>query len=85
VRQLESAEAEGSITLRTLARIAHGLDCEVRYVLVPRTSLSEQVVQRAMQHEEGETKIDGQTVAFDAESLAAFASVFERLGDKKFW
>lgn len=42
-RKLEQAEANGNITLNTLARLAHGLDCEVRYVFVPRTSLVEQV------------------------------------------
>ena len=45
-RKLEQAEANGNITLNTLARLAHGLDCEVRYVFVPRTSLVEQVLRR---------------------------------------
>lgn len=49
VRKLEQAEADGSITLKTLARLASGLDCEVRYVLVPRTSLVEQVLARAQE------------------------------------
>ncbi len=47
VRKLEQAEADGSITLKTLAKLAHGLDCEVRYVFVPRTSLMNQVLSRA--------------------------------------
>jgi predicted DNA-binding mobile mystery protein A len=45
-RKLEQAEADGSITLNTLVRLANGLDCEVRYVFVPRTSLVEQVLKR---------------------------------------
>lgn len=45
-RKLEQAEANGNITLNTLARLAQGLDCEVRYVFVPRTSLVEQVLRR---------------------------------------
>ena len=49
VRKLEQAEADGTITLKTLARLAQGLDCEVRYVLLPRTSLVEQVLTRAQQ------------------------------------
>lgn len=85
VRKLEFAEAEGTITLRTLSRIAHGLDCEVRYVLVPRTSLIEQIAQRAMEHEESTMKMDAHTVVWDAEALVAFASVLERLGRKEFW
>lgn len=39
VRKLEQAEADGTITLKTLARLVQGLNCEVCYVLVPRTSL----------------------------------------------
>ena len=31
VRKLEQAEANGTITLNTLARLAHGLDCEVGF------------------------------------------------------
>lgn len=85
VRKLEAAEAEGAITLRTLARIAHGLDCEVRYVLVPRTSLIEQVTRRAREHQEGPTQVEARTTAWDAEALIAFASVLERLGRKEFW
>lgn len=46
VRKLEEAEADGSITLNTLSRIAHGLDCDVHYIFIPRTSLVEQVVKR---------------------------------------
>jgi predicted DNA-binding mobile mystery protein A len=47
VRKLEQAEANGTITLNTLSRLAQGLDCDVHYVLVPRTSLVEQVIRRA--------------------------------------
>lgn len=46
VRKLEQAEANGSITLNTLARLANGLDCEVHYIFVPRTSLLDQVLRR---------------------------------------
>ena len=85
VRKLEAAEAEGAITLRTLARIAHGLDCEVRYVLVPRTSLVEQVTRRAREHQEGPNQVEAHTTEWDAGALIAFASVLERLGRKEFW
>lgn len=85
VRKLEAAEAEGAITLRTLARIAHGLDCEVRYVLVPRTSLIAQVARRAREHQEGLTQVETHAAAWDAEALIAFAYVLERLGRKEFW
>ena len=49
VRKLEHAEANGTITLNTLARLADGLDCEVHYMFVPRTSLVEQVLNRTQE------------------------------------
>ncbi len=87
VRKLEIAEAEGSITLRTLSKLAHGLDCDVRYVLVPRTSLIEQVARRAQEHEEDSASVaaTANAVEWDAEALIAFSSVFERLSRKEFW
>ncbi|WP_157421948.1 helix-turn-helix domain-containing protein [Acidovorax sp. Root219] len=47
VRRLEQSEAEGSIYLNILTKIADGLNCDVRYVLVPRISLVVQVMARA--------------------------------------
>lgn len=87
VRKLEIAEAEGSITLRTLSKIAHGLDCDVLYVLVPRTSLIEHVARRAQELEEDATAVaaNAGVVAWDAEALLAFSSVLERLRRREFW
>jgi predicted DNA-binding mobile mystery protein A len=36
IRAAEGREAAGSITLETLARLAASLDCDVKYVLLPR-------------------------------------------------
>ena len=47
VRKLESAEASDSITLASLRKLAQALDCELQYALVPRTSLVQQVKDRA--------------------------------------
>ena len=44
---LEKAEAGKSITLDSLERAAHALDCELIYVLVPRSTFQAQVEQRA--------------------------------------
>ncbi len=41
VRKLEAAEAAGVITLASLYKLAEALDCDLRYALVPRTSLSQ--------------------------------------------
>ena len=43
----EHNEASGSISLRQLRRVADALDCDVRYVLVPRSPLCERVERRA--------------------------------------
>lgn len=41
--QAEGAEASGSISLGRLRHMADALDCDLRYVLIPRTPLAEQV------------------------------------------
>ncbi len=47
VRKLESAEATDAITLASLRKLAAALDCELHYALVPRTSLRQQLQDRA--------------------------------------
>lgn len=47
VKSLEEREAQGKITLKSLRRVAEALDCVVVYALVPKTSLTEMVDQRA--------------------------------------
>ncbi|CAN7146889.1 MULTISPECIES: helix-turn-helix domain-containing protein [unclassified Variovorax] len=49
VRKLEQAEARGTITLASLRKLAQALDCELKYALVPRTSLSQQLQDRALE------------------------------------
>jgi len=44
---MEKAEAQGSITLDTLERAAHALDCRLVYAFVPRKPLEEMVEDRA--------------------------------------
>ena len=39
VQRLEQSEAEDTIQLNTLRRVAEALDCEVVYALVPRENL----------------------------------------------
>ena len=47
VRKLESSEAAEAISLASLRKLAEALDCELRYELVPRTSLKAQLQARA--------------------------------------
>lgn len=41
VRTIEKSEANDTITLATLRKMAEAMDCEVKYALVPKQSLSE--------------------------------------------
>lgn len=41
--QFEKAEAEDSITLKSLRHVAHGLDCDLIYALVPRTGTMQEL------------------------------------------
>lgn len=47
VRDIEESEANGTIQLKTLRRVAEALDCVVVYAVVPKSSLTEMVDQRA--------------------------------------
>ena len=44
---IEKAESKGAITLDSLERAAHALDCRLVYALVPRLPLEESVTERA--------------------------------------
>ncbi|QKT03534.1 mobile mystery protein A [Ectothiorhodospiraceae bacterium 2226] len=44
---LEKAEARGAITLESLEKAAHALDCRLVYALVPRQPLEETIKERA--------------------------------------
>ncbi len=45
--KIENTETKGSITLDSLERAAHALDCRLVYALVPRKPLDELVAERA--------------------------------------
>jgi len=47
VSQIEQGELHETITLETLRRAANALDCDLVYVLEPRTSLDEAVKEQA--------------------------------------
>lgn len=47
VSELEKQETAGRITLDTQQRAAAELDCDLRYVLVPKTTLDDTVAQQA--------------------------------------
>ena len=87
VRKLEQAEEGGTITLNTLARIAHGLDCEVHYIFVPRTSLVQQVLQRI--HEVSGSPmpplLNVPGVLAEPETLAALSRALAQVNKRGLW
>ncbi len=47
LRKLEKAEADMTITLASLQKMAESLNCELRYALVPRQPLEQMLLDRA--------------------------------------
>lgn len=86
-RKLEQAEANGTITLNTLARLAHGVDCEVRYVFIPPTSLVEQVLRRT--HEVAGVPMPPLLAAADAlteaQRLQALSDALAQVNKRGLW
>jgi predicted DNA-binding mobile mystery protein A len=68
---IEQAEAKGSITLNSLERAAHALDCRLVYALVPREPLEERVKDRAFQVAKKRLKSTAHSMALEDQSVAA--------------
>jgi len=67
--------------------LAHGLDCEVHYMFVPRTSLVEQVLRRT-QEIAGipmPSTLKGAEAQKDAETLMALASALAKVSKRGLW
>lgn len=47
ISEAEAAEPDGRLTINRLRRIAEGLNCDIAYALVPRTSLDAMVTNQA--------------------------------------
>ncbi len=45
--ELEHSEANGTITLNSLRRVATAMDCELVYAIVPRSSLDDMLMRKA--------------------------------------
>jgi len=75
VLQLEAAEADGSIRLEMLRRVAQGLNCRVVYALIPAESLDAMV--RAQAHLKAAEELarrPRELVCFDDEVIEESAS-----------
>lgn len=87
VRKLEQGEANGSISLNTLARLAQGLDCEVHYILVPRMSLIEQVLRRtqAIPGKDAQEPIKVAELIRDPEALKSLSRLLSQVNKRGLW
>ena len=68
---LERAEAKQTLTLASLEKAAHALDCRLVYALVPRKSLDELVEARARRKAKQRLASTGHSMALEAQSVEA--------------
>ena len=66
---IEQAEAKGAITLDSLERAAHALDCRLVYALVPRKPLDALVEERATRLAEKRLGPTRHTMALEAQAM----------------
>ena len=78
---LEKGEVSGSVTLASLERAAHALDCRLVYALIPRKPLEELVEERATKLAHKQLQATRHTMALEAQSVDAAeeAAQFEKL------
>lgn len=69
VLALEKGEVSGSVTLASLERAAHALDCRLVYLLVPRKPLDELVEERAAKLAHKQLQATRHTMALEAQPV----------------
>lgn len=68
---IEKAEKAGAITLDTLERAAHALDCRLVYTLVPKKPFEKLVEDRARHVAKARLESTGHSMALEAQSVNA--------------
>ena len=68
---IEQAEAKGAITLDSLERAAHALDCQLVYALVPRKPLDALIAERASHLATTRLNSTRHSMALEAQALDA--------------
>lgn len=66
---IEKGEISGSITLNSLQRAAHALDCELVYAIVPRSTLESMVEKRAQELAKCRVKAARHTMTLEDQRL----------------
>ena len=68
IKRYEEAEASGSISMKTLEKVADALGCELKYALVPKDPLDKMIEQRAIQITEERMNAVARTMALEDQS-----------------
>ncbi len=66
---IEKSEVSGKITLESLERAAHALDCRLVYALVPRASLGSLAEERALKLARKKLKATSHSMALEDQSV----------------
>jgi predicted DNA-binding mobile mystery protein A len=69
IYEIEKAEVSGSITLNSLERAAHALECNLVYTLIPRLPLQETVEMRALEIAKKRIRTASHTMALEDQAL----------------
>jgi predicted DNA-binding mobile mystery protein A len=92
VEALEKSEADGTIQLKTLRRLAEALDCTLVYALVPKRTLEEAVSNRAkgialraLQRASHTMKLEGQETSDSNREEQIETYIREVVRDRDIW
>ena len=94
VYEIEKAEISGSITLASLERAAHALECKLIYTLVPKLPLQKAVEMRALDIAKKRIRAASHTMILEdqaldekelREQIEALAREISDQGDSGFW
>jgi predicted DNA-binding mobile mystery protein A len=69
IARIEKDELSGSVTIKTMRRVAEGLDCEFDYGFVPRQSLETTVREQARKLATKRLSRASQTMALEDQAL----------------
>ena len=69
VHEIEKSEVSGSITLDSLERAAHALNCQLVYALVPRKSLEELTQEQALRVAEKKIQKTAHSMALEDQTV----------------
>ncbi len=69
ISKIEQDEIEGNLTVKTMQKVADGLDCEFVYGFVPRSSLENTVKQQAFSKASKEYDKLMQTMSLEAQDI----------------